>query len=482
MTLTLRARLAVIWTVVFGLLIVILSVVSYDQFERSLDADMNVRLTELTDGLHGYLREDGEGLALDFDASDNDQAAFVREATRYYQIYDRLTARLLTSSPEINALGLRLTPSEVQTYGDDQRTLEMTTDVGRIRISNSVIPGINGRSYLLQVGISLRQLDGALLQYRQLLLWLLPLALVAAVLVARWLSGFALRPLGDVAEAARAIDVSSLERRVPMRGVNDELEDVARAFNDILARLEQSVAEMRQFSAALAHELRTPLTAMRGEMELALGRMQPDDPHARAVASQIEEIDALRRLIDSILTLARAEAGQIPLVFAPVDLGELSASLVDQLMPVAEAKGVALRCERDGPTIVAADAGWLERLLLNLMDNALKFTEAGGQVCVRVEKRDGGARLIVRDSGIGMTSEVASHVFDRFFRADPARSSGSGSGLGLTLVAWIVDRHDGTIALASEPGKGSTFTVTLPVTHDPASEHLRVPFEQARHG
>ena len=482
MTLTLRARLAVIWTVVFGLLIVVLSVISYDQLERSLDADMSVRLTELTDGLHGYLREDGEGLALDYDEGDNDQRAFVYEAARYYQIYDRQTGQLLNHSDGIVALGLRLTPSEVQAYGDDQRTLEMTTDRGRIRISNSVIPGSNGRSYLLQVGILLGQMDAALAQYRHLLLWLLPLTLVASVLVAWWLSGFALRPLGHVAEAARAIDVSSLERRVPVRGVKDELEDVARAFNDILARLEQSVGEMRQFSAALAHELRTPLTAMRGEMELALGRMRPGDPEARAVASQIEEIDALRRLIDSILTLARAEAGQIPLVFGPVDLGELAASLVDQLTPVAEAKGIVLRCERDGAVAVVADAGWLERLLLNLIDNAIKFTEPGGQVCVRVEKRDRRAGLVVRDTGIGMTPEVAAHVFERFFRADPARSStGSGSGLGLTLVAWIVDRHDGAIALASEPGKGSTFTVTLPAIHHRANEHTRVPFEQARH-
>ena len=482
MTLTLRARLAVIWTVVFGLLIVILSVISYVRLEDSLDSDMSVRLTELTDGLHGYLREDGEKLALDFDEGDNDQRAFVDEATRYYQIYDRQTGQQLSSSDGIAPLALGLTPSEVQAYGDDQRTLEMTTDIGRMRISNSVIPGTNGRSYLLQVGIPLRQMDAALANYRHLLLWLLPLTLIAAVLVAWRLSGFALRPLGHVAEAARAIDVSSLERRVPVRGVKDELEDVARAFNGILERLEQSVGEMRQFSAALAHELRTPLTAMRGEMELALGRMRPDDPQVRAVASQIEEIDSLRRLIDSILTLARAEAGQIPLVFAPLDLGELAASLVDQLKPVAEAKGIVLRCERHGATVVVADAGWLERLLLNLIDNAIKFTESGGQVCVRVERRNRSASLTVRDTGIGMTPEVASHVFERFFRADPARSStGSGSGLGLTLVAWIVDRHDGTIALASEPGKGSAFTVTLPATHDRANEHPRVPFEQARH-
>ena len=126
-----------IWTVVFGLLIVILSVVSYDQFERSLDADMNVRLTELTDGLHGYLREDGEGLALDFDASDNDQAAFVREATRYYQVYDVATGRLVAASNVIMPLGLQLTLGEIQAFRERPEPYDIQTEYGRLRISNS---------------------------------------------------------------------------------------------------------------------------------------------------------------------------------------------------------------------------------------------------------------------------------------------------------------------------------------------------------
>jgi two-component system OmpR family sensor kinase len=137
--------------------------------------------------------------------------------------------------------------------------------------------------------------------------------------------------------------------------------------------------------------------------------------------------------------------------------------LVDQLHPVAEARQITLRGEWEDTLVVEGDAGWLERLLLNLMDNAIKFTHPGGEVVVRVRPDRSTVRLEVSDTGIGMTPDVVARVFERFYRADPARSStGSGSGLGLTLVAWIVDRHGGSVVVHSEPGRGSTFVVTLP--------------------
>jgi heavy metal sensor kinase len=307
-------------------------------------------------------------------------------------------------------------------------------------------------------------MDSALNRYRDLLLWLLPVALAVAALAAWVLSAFALRPLTALAGAAREIDVRTLERRLPTRGVRDELEDVAIAFNETLARLDHSVGVMRQFSAALAHELRTPLAALRGEIELALRRTGREADEQAALASQIEELDRLARLIDQILTLARAESGQIRLTFAPVDVGALAASLVEQLEPVAQARTIDLRCERDGTVMVNADAGWLQRLLLNLLDNAIKFTREGGQVVLRVSREAGRARIDVRDTGIGMPPDVTTHVFERFFQADPARSSGTdGAGVGLSLVKWIVDRHQGTIAVDSRVGEGTTFTVKFAI-------------------
>lgn len=463
MTLPLRARLAVFSALVCGLLLSVLSVVSYGVLGRLLDADVTMRLMELTDGLHGYLRFETEQPTVEHNSADGAQAAFVQEATRYMRIYDVDSGRLLLQSDGFAPMGLHLTPEQVRANRAHLQPFDVSTRYGRVRISNSAIRDRRGREYLVQVGVSLNTMDNALGRYRDLLLWLLPPALLVSAAASWWLAGFALRPLNVLAGAAREIDVRTLERRLPTRGVHDELEDVATAFNDTLARLEHSVGEMRQFSAALAHELRTPLAALRGEIELSLRRSGRDADERAILASQIEELDRLARLIDQILTLARAESGQIRLTFAPVDVGELAASLVEQLEPVAQARTIDLRCERNGTVLVNGDAGWLQRLLLNLLDNAIKFTREGGTVVLRVSHEAGRARIDVHDTGIGMSAEITPHVFERFFQADPARSSvDDGAGVGLSLVKWIVDRHEGTIAVHSQVGEGSTFTVRLP--------------------
>jgi len=316
---------------------------------------------------------------------------------------------------------------------------------------------------LLQAGVSLAAIDSALRRYRDLLLWSLAPSVLVAALAAWALAGVALSPLVRVAEAARTIDVRSLTGRLPVRGTNDELDRVVVAFNDTLDRLEKAIEEMRQFSAALAHELRTPLAILRGEIELGLRTFEDHSTHRQMFANQLEEIDRLKRLIDQILTLARAESGQIALTFAPVDLGRLASEIVDQLQPVADAGAIELSCECNGEVAVNGDTGWLQRLLLNLLDNALKFSRNRGRVVVSVSRNGTAAHLIVRDNGIGMSAEDARRAFERFFRADPARSSSTeGAGLGLSLAQWIVQSHRGTIALDTSPGAGATFAVTLP--------------------
>ena len=444
MTLPLRARLAVSATVVFAVLIGALAVASYTVLARQLDADASARLEELTEGLHGYLRFHDDVPSVEFDASDGDQVSFVQEATRYYQIYEAGSGRLLFQSSALAPLGLRMTPERVRGSMASLRPFDVATDYGRLRVSNSLVPGAGATTYLLQVGVTLAPNDAALRRYRDLLLLGVPACLIVAGAGSWWLSAFALAPLIRLAGAAREIDVRTLERRLPIRGVDDELEDVTRAFNGVLERLDHAVGEMRQFSAALAHELRTPLAALRGEIELALGRLGTGDANRDQLASQIEEIDRLKRLIEQILTLARAEAGQIPLTFAALDAGELAAALVEQLEPVAQARGIALTCECAPGAVVRGDGEWLRRLLINLLDNALKFTHEGGRVSVRVAPAGDRVTIAVRDTGVGIASADRPHVFERFFRADPSRSSSTeGTGLGLSLVQWIVERHGG---------------------------------------
>lgn len=464
MTLTLRSRLTLVYTAVFGVLLVAISVVSYAALAYQLDADVTANLAELTRGLHGYLRFGAEAPTVVFDRSDPAETAFVEEAIRYYQVFDATSGEILVQSDALGPLGLEFTPAEVRQFRDQLVTVNVHTDYGRVRLSNSVLTPPNGKSYLLQVGVSLAPMDRALERFLALLLVSVPAGLIAAFAIGRWMGGVALAPLTRLAEATRTIDIEDLRRRLPVRGASDELDDVADAFNDTLERLEHAIGEMRQFSAALAHELRTPLAALRGDIEMAMLERGGSDDVQRRFASQLEEIDKLKRLIDQILMLARAEAGEIPLTLEAVDLGALAASLVDQVEPVAQAGGIALGCEQADGVVVRGDADWLKRLVLNLLDNAIKFTPPGGRVVVRVSRDGAEARLAVQDTGVGIDPEFRPHIFERFFRADPARSPGlDGAGLGLSLAKWIVDRHHGVIDVDSQPGQGSTFTVHLPL-------------------
>jgi two-component system OmpR family sensor kinase len=294
---------------------------------------------------------------------------------------------------------------------------------------------------------------------------MVPASLLLMIFAGRWMAGLALDPLSRLADDTRGIGVADLQRRLPIRGTHDQLDDVAHAFNEVLARLEKAVGEMRQFSAALAHELRTPLAALRGEIEMALLRSTSLDEHRTSFISQLEEIDRLKRLIDQLLTLARAEAGEIPLKQEPVDLSALTSSVIDQLEPISVSKAITLHGNVSAAIVIEqSDAEWLRRLLLNLLDNALKFTPQGGNVHVRLVEHHGVAALEVGDSGPGMPATVAERVFEPFYRADESRSvRAEGAGLGLSLVKWIVERHHGRIDVRSEPGRGSTFIVELPL-------------------
>ncbi|MEO5895449.1 MAG: heavy metal sensor histidine kinase [Vicinamibacterales bacterium] len=467
MIFSLRTRLALAYTAIFGLLLVFLAFASYQVLATQLDADATARLTQLTDGLHGFLHAEAGIPVVTFDPADADQAAFVRDATQYFQVFDASTGAQLVRSDALDRLGLQFTAAEIRAFHDRPRVHDIATDDRRLRISNSLFVPSGGRSYLVQVGVSLESVDRALDRVTTALLWTVPVGLLAAAVTGRWMAGLGLAPLVRLAAEARSIDLRRPGQRLSVQGTRDELDDVGRAFNETLERLEQKVGEMRQFSAALAHELRTPLTALRGEIELSLRGARSEAELERALESQLEEVDKLKRLIDHILTLARAEAGEILLAREPVNLSALAHSIAEQLEPVALARGIQLTCDAAAPAIVRGDQRWLERVLLNLLDNAIKFTSQGGAVSVSVHGDADNVVMVFTDNGRGIDAESLPHVFERFFRADPSRSSlVAGAGVGLSLVKWIVERHGGIVTVRSVDGAGAVFTVSLPTGSD----------------
>ncbi len=461
--LKLRTKLTIFYAAVITLLLAASSLLFYDLLAYQLDAGVRNELKERAVGLRGYLRLNGDKAQLVYDSTDPEQAFFVDTATRYYQIYDAVSGALITRSQQLESLGFEYTPEEVKgVVGRDFIPLE--TEQVDLLFHNYLIHASGGRSYLLQVGAPLTLRNTALNQSLRIILWLLPSGVVMALFLGWWIAGRVLMPLEALGAAARDMGISQLHRRLPLTGTGDELDKLATTFNDLFCRLEKAVGQMKEFTASISHELRTPLTALRGEAEVALANARSVDDYRRVLESQLEEFGKLSQMIGQMLTLARAEAGQITLARQNVNLSDLVRSLVEQMEVVATNRSITLTAGSEGEITVIGDSGWLERVVLNLLDNAIKFTPEGGRVELKVRSQPGVAVMEVRDNGIGIGPEALPHIFERFYRGDPSRSKEpDGAGLGLSLVEWIVSAHHGTISAESQPDEGSLFRVVLPL-------------------
>jgi heavy metal sensor kinase len=465
--LTLRTKLTLFYSITVSLLLTGFALVSYRVLSVGLDNALSDELIERAAGLRGYLRfEEGKPVFI-YDENDPEEALFVRTATRYFEVYEATSGSLLASSPDLQAMGVQYSTEEVQHLGQEPSSFtDLHTDQGKLRFRNEIIVGSFGDTYLFLVGASMQPMEDSVNAFLRSLAWLIPSGVLLAALAAWWMAGKALEPVAALARAAREIAVSRLDRRLPVRGTDDELDHLATEFNETLARLEKAVGEMKQFTASVSHEFRTPLAVLRGEAEVALMQACSSEQYRRVLASQLEEFEKLTRMINQLLTLARAESGEVEIARETVDLSLMAQSLAEQLQPVAAAKDISLAWNC-GPNVkVLGDASWIERIILNVVDNAIKFTSSGGHVEVRVSHDTQNAVLEVRDDGSGIIPEALPHIFERFYRADPARSdSADGAGLGLSLVKWAVDQHHGSIQVNSRPGKGTRVAIQIPLAN-----------------
>jgi heavy metal sensor kinase len=321
-----------------------------------------------------------------------------------------------------------------------------------------------GALLTVQVARSLADFDH---ESEELLLTMLltgPLTLLVAVGGGYFLARRALAPVDQLRRRTREITADRLDRRLPVANPGDELGLLGQTINEMIGRLERSFAEVRRFTADASHELRTPLTAIRAEAEVALRKDGVPAEQQQLLGSILEECARLTRLTDQLLTLSREDAGVAPPACVPVDLAALLNGVTETMRPLAEARGVRLRAESAGPLSVQGDQLRLRHVFLNLLDNALKYTPAGGTVEVRAERRGGSVVATVRDTGEGIPPEHLPRVFDRFYRVDKARSrEQGGTGLGLSIARSIVTAHGGSIDLTSRPAQGTTCTITLPL-------------------
>ncbi len=276
-----------------------------------------------------------------------------------------------------------------------------------------------------------------------------------------------MRPVDRVTKAAEQIGVAGdLSERVPASARMDEIGRLAATFNHMISRLQAAFERQKQFTSDASHELRTPLAVMRADIEIALRRERGKEEYQRVLTSNLEEIVRLSRLVEDLLMLARADAGKLELKCEPMDLDDLCSKMTEYILPLADQRDQTLTYHQpQGKVIINADMHRIKQLLLNLLDNAIKYTEQRGSIILGLKTEGDDAVLTVSDSGRGIPPEDLPHIFDRFFRRSAKTSdrSASGFGLGLSIVKWIVDSHAGKIVAQSEPGKGTTFIVRLPL-------------------
>jgi heavy metal sensor kinase len=283
------------------------------------------------------------------------------------------------------------------------------------------------------------------------------------------LARHALAPVDRMVATASEITVARLDRRLNVGHSTDELSRLAQTMNKMIERLDRSFRDMRRFTGDAAHELRTPLAIIRNAAEVGLAEPEVPAECRRALEDILEEATRLGGLADQLLYLTREDSGIESVVYAVVRLDALAVDVIDHMRLVAEEKGILIRAVVPLPTSVNGDADRLRRLLLNLLDNAIKFTPAGGQVELTIEHVDGAALVRIRDTGVGISAEHFTRIFERFYRVDPAReSTQGGAGLGLAICKAIVQLHGGEIEAESAPGQGTCIRFRLPLT-EPAA-------------
>ena len=321
-----------------------------------------------------------------------------------------------------------------------------------------------GRNFVVEVGASLEPMNAVLLRLILLLSFALVVMLVVAAAGGYYLIGRSLAPVDLMARSAEQITLHNLADRLPVAETGDELQRLSLSLNNMISRLEDAFRHNRRFIADASHELRTPLTIMRGELEGIVEQTHNSPDIQRTAASILEEVERLARIVEGLFAVSRLDAGEAQKECVAFDLADLATNTADQMMLLAEDKGISVSCNAPKAVTVEGDRARMKQVVVNLLDNAIKYTPDGGAICLSVSKSSGKALLEVEDNGFGIPPEAQPHIFERFFRVDKSRSREmGGAGLGLSIVKSICAAHGGQVEFQSTEGKGSRFKVELPL-------------------
>jgi two-component system, OmpR family, sensor kinase len=460
---SIRTRLTLWYTGLLAISLLVIGVLIYTLVGRILVTNLDERLIAQAKDVIALIQSENDPLQVMLSGRAQLPPIDVYGSQYFIQIV-QLDGRAVQLSE--NLRGQRL-PVPLEFVRDivpgEPRRLTLETSGTRLRVVSLPIPLGNQIIGIIEVAANMASTSDALDVIRRALLFSSLLALLLAAVGGSILARAALGPIKAITETAQQITgTEDLSQRIPVAMPGDELGQLTETINDMLGRLDEAFSAQQRLVADVSHELRTPLTTIQGNLDL-LRRGAADDPTMRgeALAAIEDQTARMRRLVADLLLLAQADAG-LKLHRQPVELDTLLLDIYRQAQVMARNTGVTVRLGAEDQAIVEGDADRLRQLLLNLTDNAIKYTPVGGEVTLTLQRDDGWVAIGVEDTGVGIAPEDLPHIFERFYRADRSRTRPGGSGLGLSIAHWIAQAHGGELTVTSEPGRGSTFTLHLP--------------------
>jgi len=453
---SIRIRLTLWYSLILLAALAISGVGIWLVVSHSLNASLDDALAREAQGVITVLRMEPEpGESHDISEELSEYAAATPDGN-LMEVRDSRGRRLLTSKT------LALPPAIAPWHSGFG---VQSTSFGRYRTLASSL-SVRNDNYQILVAIPLDGMESTLRRIRTLFLLSAPAVLLVAALGGYWISRRALAPVDALTSAARTIGIQNLSRRLTVLATGDELQRLSETWNDMLARLESAVKRLSQFTADASHELRTPIALIRTTAELALRRERSPEIYREALRQVVAESERTSHLVEDLLLLARSDAGLPALPLERLELTPLVRDVCRQGQVLAEERQLELSAEMpDQPVYVEANDASLRRLLLLLLDNAVKYTPPGGHITVTVNPDPAGATVAVRDTGIGIPDSALPHVFERFYRVDESRNrDGAGSGLGLSIAKWIAERHHASLEAESAMGHGSVFRIRFPLS------------------
>ncbi|MCC6545018.1 MAG: HAMP domain-containing protein [Nitrospirae bacterium] len=462
-----RTKLAIWFSILVVVVLSILTGIRYTGYKRILQSQKDYSLKVVADVLDSSIPRR-------IPAKDDVQSAVERMNKEYpdielkgilIEVYDPSRAIIFSSSiseaerfPVTEEMWGKIYHREMSLT-----TLSIMEGLTSMRVLTKPIFNRNKLVYIIQVGSSLHDIQTTLENILLLNLLFIPATTILLGGGGWILTKRALKPLDTVIRASHTISSGDLQHRIEVSDkTSREIRDLTAAFNQMIIRLETSFRQIRDFSENVSHELRIPLSILRGQTELSLRRLRSGGEYKETLESNLEEILRMEMIVERLLFLSKADRGEIELKKVELDVEDLLRYVYNKLRIPAREKNVHMTLDTNGPVLILGDDLFVRELLLNLVQNAIVYTPAGGDVALSLCKRDTVALVSFADTGCGIPEDEVPYIFDRFYQVDKSRSN-QGHGLGLSLCKWIVEAHQGKLSVESTVGKGSRFTVTFPL-------------------